>query len=71
MCSYLLGILGSGCGNYLRMVVIMKINHEKLKLAQRKARLARLMGDGLKWMEANEEMKIAAGMPWYRGRVAG
>lgn len=55
----------------LCMVDVMKINHEKLKLAQRKARLARLLGDGLKWMEANEEMKIAAGMPWYRGRVAG
>ncbi|MCK1065036.1 host cell division inhibitory peptide Kil [Pluralibacter gergoviae] len=53
------------------MVVIMKINHEKLKLAQRKARIARLLGDGLKWMEANEEMKRAAGMPWYRGRMVG
>ena len=71
MCSYLLCVLADGCSNYLRMVVIMKINHEKLKLAQRKARLARLLGDGLKWMEANEEMKRAAGMPWYRGRMEG
>ncbi|HCR1140781.1 TPA: host cell division inhibitory peptide Kil [Klebsiella aerogenes] len=49
------------------MVLKMKINHTLLKLAQIKARIARKNGDGAKWMEANEEMKAAAGMPWYRG----
>lgn len=44
----------------------MKINHTLLRLAQIKARIARKNGDGAKWMEANEEMKAAAGMPWYR-----
>ncbi|MEA4701097.1 host cell division inhibitory peptide Kil [Klebsiella pneumoniae] len=48
------------------MVVVMKIDHTLLRLAQIKARIARKNGDGAKWMEANEEMKIAAGMPWYR-----
>ena len=48
------------------MVVNMKINHTLLRLAQIKARIARKNGDGAKWMEANEEMKAAAGMPWYR-----
>ncbi|HGY1466826.1 TPA: host cell division inhibitory peptide Kil [Klebsiella aerogenes] len=48
------------------MVLKMKINHTLLKLAQIKARIARKNGDGDKWMEANEEMKAAAGMPWYR-----
>nr|WP_232415792.1 host cell division inhibitory peptide Kil [Klebsiella oxytoca] len=48
------------------MVVNMKINHTLLRLAQIKARIARKNGDGAKWMEANEEMKVAAGMPWYR-----
>jgi len=44
----------------------MKINHVLLRMAQHKARKARECGDGAKWMEANEEMKKAAGMPWYR-----
>lgn len=48
------------------MVLKMKINHTLLKLAQIKARIARKNGDGAKWMEANEEMKAAAGMPWHR-----
>lgn len=48
------------------MVVNMKINHTLLRLAQIKARIARKNGDGAKWMEANEEMKAAAGMPWHR-----
>ncbi|MFP8442197.1 host cell division inhibitory peptide Kil [Citrobacter braakii] len=45
----------------------MTINHKLLIQAQQKARAARQNGDGAKWMEANEEMKRAAGMPWYRG----
>ncbi|HCC2947457.1 TPA: host cell division inhibitory peptide Kil [Klebsiella pneumoniae] len=48
------------------MVMNMKIDHTLLRLAQIKARIARKNGDGAKWMEANEEMKAAAGMPWYR-----
>lgn len=47
----------------------MKINHTLLRLAQIKARIARKNGDGAKWMEANEEMKAAAGMPWYRRNI--
>ncbi|QLS34828.1 host cell division inhibitory peptide Kil [Citrobacter sp. RHBSTW-00903] len=46
----------------------MTINHKLLIQAQQKARAARQNGDGAKWMEANEEMKRAAGMPWYRGQ---
>uniref|UniRef100_UPI0031FDBA4C host cell division inhibitory peptide Kil n=1 Tax=Citrobacter freundii TaxID=546 RepID=UPI0031FDBA4C len=46
----------------------MTINHKLLIQAQQKARAARKNGDGAKWMEANEEMKKAAGMPWYRGQ---
>ena len=45
----------------------MTINHQLLRQAQQKARDAREQRNGLKWMEANEEMKRAAGMPWYRG----
>lgn len=51
--------------------MIMTINHKLLVQAQQKARTARQNGDGAKWMEANEEMKKAAGMPWYRDNVAG
>lgn len=45
----------------------MTINHQLLRMAQQKARDAREQRNGAKWMEANEEMKKAAGMPWYRG----
>ncbi|ENQ9598357.1 host cell division inhibitory peptide Kil [Enterobacter hormaechei] len=45
----------------------MTINHQLLRMAQQKARDAREQRNGAKWMEANEEMKRAAGMPWYRG----
>ncbi|MEB4673211.1 host cell division inhibitory peptide Kil [Enterobacteriaceae bacterium G50] len=45
----------------------MTINHHMLRAAQKKARDARAQRNGAKWMEANEEMKKAAGMPWYRG----
>ena len=44
----------------------MTINHQLLRMAQQKARDAREQRNGAKWMEANEEMKKAAGMPWYR-----
>lgn len=47
------------------------INHNMLRAAQNKALIARFIGDSVMWMEANEEMKKAAGMPWYRGNVAG
>lgn len=45
----------------------MTINHQLLRIAQQKARDAIAQRNGIKWMEANEEMKKAAGMPWYRG----
>ncbi len=45
----------------------MTINHQLLRMAQQKARDAIEQRNGNKWMEANEEMKRAAGMPWYRG----
>ena len=45
----------------------MTINHQLLRMAQKKARDAKAQRNGAKWMEANEEMKRAAGMPWYRG----
>ncbi|EED3074859.1 host cell division inhibitory peptide Kil [Salmonella enterica subsp. enterica serovar Enteritidis] len=45
----------------------MTINHQLLRMAQKKARDAKSQRNGAKWMEANEEMKRAAGMPWYRG----
>lgn len=45
------------------------INHNMLRAAQNKALIARFIGDSAMWMEANEEMKKAAGMPWYRGNV--
>ncbi|HEL8054228.1 TPA: host cell division inhibitory peptide Kil [Escherichia coli] len=41
-------------------------NHEKLRAAQEKAVRAFRMHDGKMWMEANEDMKRAVGMPWYR-----
>ena len=42
----------------------MTINHQLLRMAQQKARDAIAQRNGIKWME---EMKRAAGMPWYRG----
>lgn len=66
-CSYcMLSYLERCYLRYIYMVLKMKINHTLLRLAQIKARIARKNGDGAKWMEANEEMKAAAGMPWYR-----
>ncbi|HCL6635824.1 TPA: host cell division inhibitory peptide Kil [Citrobacter freundii] len=47
----------------------MTINHQLLRMAQKKARDAKAQRNGAKWMEANEEMKKAAGMPWYRGNL--
>ena len=43
------------------------INHHLLRAAQSKAAIALFIGDGAMWMAAYEEMKRAAGMPWYRG----
>lgn len=45
------------------------INQNLLRAAQSKAAIARYLGDGLMWLRANEEMKRAAGMPWYRGKT--
>lgn len=42
------------------------INHQKLRAAQNKAVIARFIGDSSMWLEANEEMKSAINLPWYR-----
>lgn len=44
----------------------LSINHNKLKAAQNKAVIARYLGDGRMWLQANEEMKSAINYPWYR-----
>lgn len=44
----------------------LSINHNKLKAAQNKAVIARYLGDGRMWIQANEEMKSAINHPWYR-----
>lgn len=47
------------------MVMVM-INHNLLRAAQSKAAIALFLMDGNMWLEAVEQMKAAAGMPWYR-----
>jgi len=42
------------------------INHNALRAAQNKAVIARFIGDGEMWKQANEAMKIACGYPLYR-----
>ena len=42
------------------------INHNALRAAQNKAVIARFIGDGEMWQQANEEMKVACGYPLYR-----
>ncbi|VYT37774.1 host cell division inhibitory peptide Kil [Citrobacter amalonaticus] len=42
------------------------INHQKLRAAQNKAVIARFIGDSSMWLKANEEMKSAINLPWYR-----
>ncbi|EBK2630099.1 host cell division inhibitory peptide Kil [Salmonella enterica subsp. enterica serovar Montevideo] len=42
------------------------INHQKLIAAQSKAVIARFLGDARMWKQANEEMKSAINLPWYR-----
>ena len=44
----------------------LNINHNKLKAAQSKAVIARYLGDGRMWAQANAEMKSAINLPWYR-----
>lgn len=44
------------------------INHLALREAQNKAAIARFIGDGKMWLEANEQMKKACGHPLYRGK---
>ncbi|CAH6636018.1 host cell division inhibitory peptide Kil [Escherichia coli] len=46
----------------------MNINHYMLQAAQSKAAIALFLSDGNMWLAAVEDMKKAAGMPWYRGR---
>lgn len=42
------------------------INHAALRSAQNKAVIARFIGDGEMWLQANEQMKAACGYPLYR-----
>ncbi|HBA6601597.1 TPA: host cell division inhibitory peptide Kil [Escherichia coli] len=42
------------------------INHQMLRAAQNKAVIAIFLRDGDMWLAANQQMKAAAGMPWYR-----
>ncbi|EPL4123816.1 host cell division inhibitory peptide Kil [Citrobacter amalonaticus] len=44
----------------------LRINHNKLKAAQSKAVIARYLGDGRMWKQANDAMKSAINLPWYR-----
>lgn len=44
----------------------LSINHNKLKAAQSKAVIARYLGDGRMWKQANEAMRSAINLPWYR-----
>ncbi|ELQ6225976.1 host cell division inhibitory peptide Kil [Cronobacter turicensis] len=42
------------------------VNHNALRAAQSKAAIARFLGNGDMWLEANQQMKQAVSMPWYR-----
>lgn len=42
------------------------VNHIALRAAQNKAVIAKFIGDGDMWLQANEQMKVACGYPLYR-----
>lgn len=42
------------------------MNQISLRAAQNKAVIARFIGDGEMWLQANEQMKAACGYPLYR-----
>lgn len=42
------------------------MNQLSLRAAQNKAVIARFIGDGEMWLQANEQMKAACGYPLYR-----
>lgn len=42
------------------------VNKKELMAAQNKAVIARFIGDGEMWQQANEQMKAACGYPLYR-----
>lgn len=44
----------------------MQINHNALRAAQNKAVIARFLGMADMLLQANEQMKAAVNMPWYR-----
>lgn len=46
-----------------------KFDQYHLKLAQKKAAIARETGDGDMWMSAYNDMKAAIGYPWHRRSV--
>lgn len=43
-----------------------QVNHNALRAAQNKAVIARFLGRADMWLEANQQMKAAVNMPWYR-----
>lgn len=45
------------------------VNHNALRAAQNKAVIARFLGLGDMWKQANQQMKAAVNMPWYRRGV--
>lgn len=47
------------------------INHRALRAAQNKSVIARFIGDGRMWIQANEQMKGACGYPLYRRSKGG
>ncbi|MET5577912.1 host cell division inhibitory peptide Kil [Klebsiella aerogenes] len=47
-------------------MVLKMINHNLLRAARSKAAIAIFLRDGDMWIAANQKMKAAAGMPWYR-----
>ena len=47
------------------------INHLALRAAQNKAVIARFIGDGEMWQQANKAMKKACGYPLYRRNKGG
>ncbi|MDI6446198.1 host cell division inhibitory peptide Kil [Cronobacter dublinensis] len=42
------------------------VNHHALRAAQSKAVIARFLCDAGMWLQANQQMKAAVSMPWYR-----
>lgn len=54
------------CGSQTTGGVMPDVNHSALRAAQSKAVIARFLGDAGMWLQANQQMKQAVSMPWYR-----